>query len=278
MFSYLEYNNLPTVDVSHDASRPLEAVRDALCDLVVKYGLQDRFMVRLIHKHFDMQPNEVPVFRPVEVRGVCTAIVMGPLSIENQTSFVGKNYAISSTGQLAAYEFTSEVTLGAPEDHADFVKAFEAALISGGASQVYGLGVKSATNNEKFVEFELGEYRSTIMVPKAIFPMDKDDIEIHTNWAPGPNSQHAPQDGCTDHFHSCVKDKSGRHHVWDDGDDGDFKRALVDSSSDLSKVLHKSSASAREWADRRASYVYALPLFQCTSSTEMSLPKCLIAE
>ncbi|KZT33424.1 hypothetical protein SISSUDRAFT_1027656 [Sistotremastrum suecicum HHB10207 ss-3] len=252
MFTHLEYNNLPTVEVAHDASRPLEAVRAALCDLILKYGLQDVFMVRLVHKHFDMHPGEVPVFRPVEVHGVCTAILMGPLSIENQASFSGVNYAISSTGQLAPYEYTSEVSLGAPENYPDFVKAFEAALISGGASRVFGLGVKSARGEDVYTEFELGEYRSTIMVPKAIAPVDKDDVELHTNWSPSPNGEPVPQDGCTtflgNHRPSqiCISSRSAGHrkkkHINPDGtaqevEDSAFNRALVDSSSDLSKVV-----------------------------------------
>ncbi|KZT32818.1 hypothetical protein SISSUDRAFT_1066632 [Sistotremastrum suecicum HHB10207 ss-3] len=251
MFTYLEHNNLPTVDVAHGASRPLEAVRDALCDLILKYGLQDIFGVRLIHKHFDMHPGEVPVFRPVEVHGVCTAILMGPLSIDRQASFSGAHYAISSTGQLAAYEYTSEVSVGAPENHPEFVKAFETTLMAGGASRVFGLGVKPAWSKEVYTEFELGEYRSTIMVPKAIAPVDTDDIEIHTNWFSHANGEPAPHDYCAVELcqlhrqTSCVSTQSGSHRsagINPDGpaqevEDNAFRRALADSSTDLSKVV-----------------------------------------
>jgi hypothetical protein len=76
MFTSAQYNALPTVDIAGKKAEPLNSARQSLCTLIANHGLQKKFGVCLVHHHFTMKDNEVPVFRQIEVEGVSPVIVM----------------------------------------------------------------------------------------------------------------------------------------------------------------------------------------------------------
>jgi hypothetical protein len=48
------YNSLPTVCEANTSAEDLSLVKQRLLDIIIRHGLADKFGVRLIHKHFDM--------------------------------------------------------------------------------------------------------------------------------------------------------------------------------------------------------------------------------
>ena len=96
MFTAAEYNALPTVNDADEKATSLTNVREALMDVILRYQLGESFGVRLLHRHFDMEENEVPVFRSLTVPDVAEAIIMGPLPLANVSTFKPKNFGIKN--------------------------------------------------------------------------------------------------------------------------------------------------------------------------------------
>lgn len=155
-----EYNALPSVHDAHNALANLDHVHEQLCTIIEEFGLGDVFGVRLIHKHFPMYEGEVPTFRPINVPGVCTAILMGPIRAKDtQAALYGKNYLVKSAGgPLVPYEFTTAPCKD-PNFYPEFLMKFTEALLSSNAEKVLGLCTDPKTNSDNYTEFELSEKR-----------------------------------------------------------------------------------------------------------------------
>ena len=62
------YNSLPLVAEAAEIASSLEPIRAELMNLIAKHGLANLLSVRLIHKHFALQPGEIACFRTERTR------------------------------------------------------------------------------------------------------------------------------------------------------------------------------------------------------------------
>ncbi|ESK87269.1 hypothetical protein Moror_5780 [Moniliophthora roreri MCA 2997] len=197
-----QYNCLPLVTEAHRLAEGQAAARLRLCAIVAKYNLSNKFGVRLIHKHFDMQSDEVPVFRDVNIEGICSAIFMGPMKPDAKTVLCGKNFLVDKSGRLVPYEFTTTPT-DDPASYQEFVGEFTREVHNSSASDVLGLCTNPKQYSESYTEFELPAIKSTVMVPSKMVPVADSDTSMTTNWI--ADQEPAPAD-------NCVITRSEKHH------------------------------------------------------------------
>ncbi|KAF8523270.1 hypothetical protein BU17DRAFT_85956 [Hysterangium stoloniferum] len=206
MIPTTRYNSLPNVQEAHELSLDFIPARNQLLSIIDRFGLNNEFGVRLIHKHFDLMDGEVMVFRHVMVKDVCEAVVMGPLPIGEAGVIEGKNFLIDINSRaLVPYEFTTNGGCD-PSKYPDLVHALLEADVESDALHVFGLIAKPKQLTEAYTEFELPALKSTIMVPARMIPVDVNDgeVEISTNWI-GGDPKPEPVDGCT-------ITRSNKHH------------------------------------------------------------------
>ena len=205
LMMYRLYNSLPLVEHAAVAAESMVSLRAELSAIITKHGLADVFAIRLIHKHFDMEPGEVAAFRNIPVPGICDAIVMGPLKQSHNVRLLGKNFVVSPQGKLVAYEFTTSVSAGGHVSlFPEFVEEFAKLVSETGVANTFSLSWEPSAKDEHYTEFEWPEKRSTIMVPTRFFPADGSEQVILTNWFPTVSV--SGEDG--DH---CIRTRSGKH-------------------------------------------------------------------
>jgi len=243
MISTKAYNNLPTVTEADSASEGLDAVKKRLLDIVTRHGLSDKFGVRLIHKHFDMNDGEIPVFRDIDVQGICIAIFMGPVRDNSLGPVFGQNFLLDSEGAIVPFEYTTS-PCEAPSEYPGFVEELAHELLVSNAAKVLGL-CTSAKRSESYTEFELPSLRSTIMIPTRLMPVNG-DVNIVTNWA--AETFPAPVDGCG---HWCAHCKHRQQRPSDDSGNKEdqlvpsaLDAAMKNPDSDLYKVVQTVTATA----------------------------------
>jgi len=249
-----DYNNLPTVGEAHISAEGLTSVKQRLIDIVTRHGLADKFGIRLIHKHFDMNDGEVPVFRDIDVQGVCTAIFMGPVRDNNLGPVFGKNFLLDREGAVVPFEYTTS-PCEAPSEYPGFVEEVAHELLMSNAAKHLGLCIHPK-GSEEYTEFELPELRSTVMIPERLMPTDYGDAPLVTNWA--AEIFPAPVDSCTQtrsgkHYGNCLATRSGKHYAREQfGNGADkqsewvpsaFDKAMKNTSSDLYKVVQTVTAT-----------------------------------
>jgi len=230
MISTEAYNNLPTPREADSAAEGLNAVKKRLLDIVTRHGLADKFGIRLIHKHFNMNDGEVPVFRDIDVQGICTAIFMGPVRDNSLGPVFGQNFLLDSDGAIVPFEYTTS-PCEAPSEYPGFVEELAHELLVSNAAKVLGL-CTHPRRSEPYTEFELPSLRSTVMIPTRLMPADG-DVSIFTNWA--AETFPAPVDACNSHTTCCGNGKSI---------DSAFDKAMENPDSDLYKVVQTVTATA----------------------------------
>jgi hypothetical protein len=115
----------------------------------------------LIHKHFDVNDGEIPVFRVINVQGICTAILMGPVRDNNSLGPVfGKNFLLDPEGAIVPFEYTTS-PCEAPSEYPGLVEEFARELLVSNAANVFGL-CTDPRGAEPYTEFELPESRCAI--------------------------------------------------------------------------------------------------------------------
>jgi len=167
MISTESYNNLPTVSEADSSSEGLNPVKQRLLDIVTRHGLADKFGVRLIHKHFDMNEGEIPVFRDIDVPGICTAIFMGPVRDNSLGPVFGKNFLLDSESAIVPFEYTTS-PCEAPSGYPGFVEEFAHELLVSNAAKVLGL-CTYPKRSESYTEYELPALRCAI--PSRVWPV-----------------------------------------------------------------------------------------------------------
>lgn len=246
------YNALPAVNVASDAADKLVAVRFAMASIIARHGLADKFGVRLVHKHFEMLPNEVAAFRSVSVPGVCKAVIMGPVNVDKMTQMAGKNFAVDANGQLIAYEYTSDAG-GNPNNFPAFAKEISELIVSSDATRIFGITCEPKAIGEGYTEFECPSARSTIMIPSRLFPEGPDEKSLQTIWTASTGKAGGEYtDACVtrrdNHVEVRCQFTRSTHIKTRDGDEGvpedntKFDKALSDPASPVFKVVHYVSA------------------------------------
>lgn len=202
---FAAYNTLPTVDVADERAESLLSVRQKLYNLLHQYQLQNVFGVRLVHKHFDMLEDELPVFSHIPVAGVAPVIIMGPLPSSNVNQYTPKNFLVHD-GNLVPYEFSTSTSGIDITEYKPFIDQVIKVITEEKANHIFGLvAFPDEDSDDALSEFELPELRTTVMVPQSLLPSAGVTKEIPTNWkAPcgsGPTARVAAYCG----------DRSGRH-------------------------------------------------------------------
>ncbi|KAF8817261.1 hypothetical protein BYT27DRAFT_7237478 [Phlegmacium glaucopus] len=143
---FAAYNTLPTVDVADERAEALSSVRQKLCNILQEYQLQNVFSVRLVHKHFDMLEDELPVFSRIPVAGVAPVIIMGPLP---------SPLPMSTTSAIDITEYKP------------FIDRVIKTITEEKANHIFGLvALSDEDSDDALSEFELPELRTTVMVPQ----------------------------------------------------------------------------------------------------------------
>lgn len=168
------YNSLLTPLDADSSSEGLDPVKQRLLDIVTRHGLADKFGVRLIHKHFDLNNGEIPVFRTIDVQGICTAIFMGPVRDNSLGPVFGKNFLLDPDGAIVPFEYTTS-PCEAPSEYPGFVEEFAQELLVSNAGKVLGL-CTHPKGPEPYTEFELPELRRVI--PSRVYPDSYDTCSL----------------------------------------------------------------------------------------------------
>lgn len=162
MFGATQYNALLEVGEAHATAETVSATRSRLCDIIAAHNMEDHVYVRLIHKHFDMKDNEVPVFRPLTILGICNAVLMGPMPSDTP-AIIGKHYLFDRpTSSFVAYEHTTVQSAFDFVAQTKFLEEYEAELLQSNTSRIFGLGIKdndASMRGTEYTEFELPEIR-----------------------------------------------------------------------------------------------------------------------
>jgi hypothetical protein len=243
---FADYNILPTVDVADEHAECLSSVRQELCSLLQEYQLQNVFGVRLVHKHFDMLENELPVFSRIPVAGVTPVIIMGPLPSSNLYQYTPKNFLVND-GNLVPYEFSTSTSRIDITQYKPFVDRAIKVITENNASHIFGLvAFPDEDSDNALSEFELPELRTTVMVPPSLLPSTGVTKEIATNWmAPrrsGPTAIVAAYCGARSGSHTrvsayCQQRTSGHTHVSPIGPEGTPSVDTFEPGSPLARVV-----------------------------------------
>ncbi|KAL5494886.1 hypothetical protein ACEPAI_348 [Sanghuangporus weigelae] len=257
LVDYRFYNSLPVVSEADKMAKGLDAVRVKLFEIIEKHKLTEILSVRLIHKHFDMQPGEVATFQTVTIPGICGAVMMGPIKPNASTQLLGKNFAVDANGNWVAYELTTDESTGGDVSlYPAFAKEAAEYLVNAAGRTVFGLSWEPIKEDIHLTEFEIPDKRSTIMVPSELFPADSTDVVIQTNWfAPMYNCALGCKETRSGLHYGCKKTRSDHHYgsrrIMDkakdapsDGsfeelsdDDAPFWKALQDPNSQFFKIV-----------------------------------------
>ncbi|KAE9396558.1 hypothetical protein BT96DRAFT_1021267 [Gymnopus androsaceus JB14] len=159
--------------------------RNALCDLIDDHNLTDRLAIRLVHKHFDLEENELAVFQSINVDDVALGpvVTLSPLSASNITEYIGKHFLFNGD-TLVAYEWIAN-NVGDGVDlskYPEFTSAFIETLVAGNATEIFGLATISDYDKVLLSEFEIPHLRTTVMVSECLLSPDADTSVIDTNW------------------------------------------------------------------------------------------------
>ena len=179
---FAAYNTLPTVEFADEHAESLPFVRQELYNLLQEYQLQNIFGVRLVHKHFDMHEDELPVFSRIPVAGVAPVIIMRPLPSSNVNQYTPKNFLVHD-GNLVPYEFSTSTSAIDITEHKPFIDQVIRVITEAKANHIFGLvAFPDEDSDDALSEFELPEIRTTVMVPQSLLPSVGITKNIPTNW------------------------------------------------------------------------------------------------
>ncbi|RUP52037.1 hypothetical protein BC936DRAFT_142998 [Jimgerdemannia flammicorona] len=113
LLSNVEYNSIPTLQEAAAAVKSFQVTQDMMLfgDIFLKHLMHDTWGLSLVHRHFDLKPNEIMLEQPVnrDAKTVTKAVevskVVAPLT--------GSNYRFQEDGKLLAFEYRyhSDATL-----------------------------------------------------------------------------------------------------------------------------------------------------------------------
>ncbi|CAB4493665.1 hypothetical protein RhiirA5_500685 [Rhizophagus irregularis] len=139
--SHSEYNNIPSLG---KALLALETIQDLMVigDIFFKHTMQATWGLCLVHRHFNLKPNEVMLEQPYysDSHIVTKAVDVNEVT----TSFTGSSYYLSEESKLQAFEYRYgtntyiEETMQS-EKFFVFLREFEQLLVKLGLRNILGL-------------------------------------------------------------------------------------------------------------------------------------------
>ncbi|KAI0563683.1 hypothetical protein FGB62_36g122 [Gracilaria domingensis] len=206
-FPSTEYNLLPHIDeLSEYVVQKSKALRNLL-SLIETSGLQSVFSVHLVHKHFDVSPGHIMVYETVKLTNAVEVQICRPRLPEKVADINGVYYKAHKNGKMASYEFTTDAVVDI-SPYEKFVEAFHAALVRLEVVDIFALTVRRLADVPQLYEFEVPQYRSTVLVSDRNWFRNAVSSQI-TDW--GARSLQA--ESC-DYIIKvgCIVTRSGKHH------------------------------------------------------------------
>lgn len=174
-----DYNDLPDIMEADKQLRLLgrESIVETLCNVILKFRLQDRIGIRLLHRHSVIDDNESMVERDeFDSSGrPCLATRVEPQS--SARTALANTWRIHS-GKLHAYEYSSPESLNSPTARidAEFITEFEKVTTQNSVTRLLGL----CLIDKKFFQLRPGAETDYGLV-------EESDVQARTNvvrWVP----------------------------------------------------------------------------------------------
>ncbi|KFY79313.1 hypothetical protein V499_01693 [Pseudogymnoascus sp. VKM F-103] len=178
------YNSLPTIQEVADVPQEYAADLEHLQELLARHNVPESISIRLIHRHYDIADGDAMVFRDIALPAHGTVEVMRATPIAS-AQLHGKNFFVSSTAQLQAYEYTTETTVGLSE-YETFIAEFVEIVVQRKLQHKFGLKINHRSEMEVKAdqkEFEFPEEQCTITIPITLpLPEATHEIDVDTDW------------------------------------------------------------------------------------------------
>jgi hypothetical protein len=183
----------------------------ALQSLLVSYNVPAGVAIRLVHKHYDLEENEMMVHNLYQTpKGAVK--VMRPVKVLDGLKFIPIFFFVDDDQSLQPYEYTTdEVELPNLAELQPFLDDFSRTALDFNVQRIFGLKLMRETSaSGSSTEFEFPEKRSTITIPEGM-PMPAvgaDWDTVMTQWAPSPAGPRINSYGCS---HTSVCTHCGNH-------------------------------------------------------------------
>jgi hypothetical protein len=203
IISSADYNNLPHIadasQVPIDHSVDLQELRS----LLVKHNVPNHVCIRLVHKHFDVNPGEIMMIKSLDIPNRGHLSVLRPQEAAANAATYGIHYMVDNDGQLRPYEYsTSPVPDLSPLK--SFLAEFCQAVLQRGLQKKLGLKFSSDMGPGKvgWTEFEFPNDRSTMMIPSG-WPTPEGDYDFNVATEFHANAEE-DEEGCSHTSTKCV--------------------------------------------------------------------------
>jgi hypothetical protein len=214
------YNCLPYIlDVAEVPQKNRKDIDDLL-SLFRKHKLAQGIRVKLVHKHFDAESDEVMVLRDIAVPCQGPVSIMGPMVPQKAPPLRGLNYMVDGDGQLRSYEYS--ISAGPDmRPYETFFKEFCSLIVERDLQRKLGLRVGLETDRIGWTEFEVAEKRGTVMIAQDVaLPKFDFEVTVVTEWeadriAEGTCIGHCGSH-CYGHKHVCKSHPKGEPPLTDD--------------------------------------------------------------
>lgn len=183
------YNSLPHIrevsSIPKDETEHLEMLRS----LLTKYHIPNNISIRLIHKHFDINPGEAMMIKTLDVPEFGPVSILRPTEIPTDNTLTGLHFFVDDDGLLQAYEYCSLPTMDT-SGLEPFFSEFCQTVIEHGLQKKFGLKISGNVSTRiGWTEFEFEEHRRTIMVPEGLpTPQGHFDVVVNTEFHTDPES------------------------------------------------------------------------------------------
>ena len=134
-----------------------------LAEIFVRYNVEAKFGIHLIHGHFKLEPDTVMLGRHVQKPYGCWT---KPCHINDVKldDIHGHIFALNSVGNFIAYEYREGPPFNMVDVDSEFLRELIEYIQSNKLEGLFGLEVLREGSQEQFAEFDLGKDGGTIML------------------------------------------------------------------------------------------------------------------
>ncbi|KAH7173271.1 uncharacterized protein B0J16DRAFT_375931 [Fusarium flagelliforme] len=205
------YNSLPHISEVFEVPKTHASDLTDLRALLFKHGVPSSVSIRLIHKHFTVNHDEVMAFKRVCAAPFDEVVVMRPEQISLDRPLHGLNYFVDSGGMLQAYEYTTDETVDM-KPYSSFLTEFCAVITQKGLQAKFGLKLSAKEDMIAATEFEYPHLRSTIIIPEGLpKPEIFENEGVVTEWK-GIASGDPKKVLCIMHYQTCNQHTKCQSH------------------------------------------------------------------
>ncbi|KAJ5359638.1 uncharacterized protein N7496_012051 [Penicillium cataractarum] len=179
------YNCLPYIlENSHVPEDNHEDIIDLL-SLFTEHKVPQNFSIKLVHKHFDTEADQIVVSRDIAVPTQGAISITGPMTPKKTPTLRGLSYFVSGDGTFQPFKYTVGSCPNLRQ-HDDFLKEFSRVIVERGLQKKTRLDDRRCEQSRKWSEFEVPKKRGTIMIPQDVGGLEGFDFGTHvpTEWNP----------------------------------------------------------------------------------------------